>query len=130
MQLHVELLTQRSEARVVPITAEERCDCQPRETGVARGIGGIKPFEHLVGLLTNCVEHSDLKCTADRVLADKILERGVGRRSVALHLLRQSNGVVTPETFVLELCIRQCLRWTILQNIERGEVSMETRSVR
>src|SRR4029077_919704 len=98
--------------------------------GVARGIGGIEPLEHLVRLLANCVEHSDLKCTADRVLVDKILERGVGRRSVALHLLRQSNGVVTPETFVLELCIRQCLRWTILQNIERGEVSMETRSVR
>ncbi len=112
------------------IREEERCYCQLRETGVARGIGGIEPLKHFVGLLSNCVEHSDLKCAAVRILGDKILERGVGRRSVALRLLHQSDGVVAPETFRLQLRIRHRLRWTVLQNIERGEVSMKTRSVR
>src|SRR5207237_6732000 len=108
----------------------ERSYCKLREPGIPRVIGGVEPFEHLVRLLSNCVEHSDLKCTADRILGDKILKRSVGHRSVARRLLHQSDGVVAPETFVLELCIRHRLRWTVLQNIERGEVSMKTRSVR
>ena len=65
-----------------------------------------------------------------RILGGKILERSVGRGSVALRLLHQSDRVVAPETFVLELCIRHRCRRTFLQNIKRGQVSMKTRSVR
>ena len=128
--MHVELLAQCGETRVVAIREEEGCNGELGQTGIARGIGSIEPLEHLVGLLANGVENSDLKCAAVRILGDKILERGVGRRSVALRLLHQSDGVVAPETFVLELRIRHRLCWTVLQNIERGEVSMKTRSAR
>src|SRR5580765_2782092 len=76
-QLHVELLAQCGQMRVVAIRAEERCDGQLRETGVVRGKGGLEPLKHLVGLLANRVEYSDLKCAAVRILGDKILEPGV-----------------------------------------------------
>src|SRR5205809_5077264 len=97
----MKLLAQCGETRVVAIREEEGSNGELGQAGIPGIIGSIEPFEHLVGLLANCIEYSDLKCAAVRILGDKILEPGVGCRLVALRLLRQSDGVVTPETFVL-----------------------------
>ena len=51
---------------------------QLRETGVARGIGAVEPLKHLVGLLSNCVEDSNLKGAAFRIFLYEIVERGIG----------------------------------------------------
>src|SRR5205809_6293487 len=129
-QLHVELLAQCGKTWVVQVREEERCYCQLRETGVARGISGVEPLKHLVGLLSNSVEHSNLKWPGVRIPGDEILEHGVGSRSVALRLLCEIDGVIAPESFRLQLRISHGLRWTVLKNVQNHEVAVKAGSVR
>src|SRR5207253_5401490 len=116
-QLHLELLAQCGETRVVAIGEKERCDGELNHAGIARRVAGFKPLKHLVRLLADGVEHRNLKRAAVRIPGDEILERGVGRKSVALRLLYQSDRVVAPETFRLQLRVRPRLCGTVLQNI-------------
>src|SRR6476646_5203881 len=104
---------------------ERRCR-QLRETGVAGGVGRVEPFKHLVGLLSNCVKHSDLKCAADRIPGDEILEDGVGHRSIALPLLYHGYGVVAPEPFSLQVCVSHGLLGMVLKDIQEREITVIT----
>src|SRR5215475_4345701 len=93
-----------------------------------RGIGGFEPLKHLFGFFSDGVKHGNLKCPAGRILGDKIVERGVGRRLVAICLSNHSDRIIAPETFGLPFRICHRPLWMALQNIEQSEEHMETRS--
>src|SRR5262249_3504281 len=91
---------------------------------------GIEPLEHFVGFLSKSVEHSNLKCPDARILGNKIHECGVDRRSSALRLQCEIDGVIAPESFRFQLRIGRGLLWTVLKNVEYHQVTMKAGSVR
>src|SRR5262249_27967323 len=127
-QLHVELVAQCGKTRVVAIRDEEGCDGELHQARIVRGIGGFEPLKHLFRFFSDGVKHGNLKGPAGRILGDKIIERGVGRRLVAICLSNQSDRVIAPETFGLAFRICHRLLWTVLQNIEQSEEHVKTRS--
>src|SRR5678816_3334912 len=86
-QLDAEFLAQGDKARVVAIFENKRCYHQLGQTGIVGGVSIVEPAEHLIWFFAKGVENGNLVGAVARVFGGKILECGVSRGAIGLHLL-------------------------------------------
>ncbi len=71
------------------------------------GISAFEPLKHLVGFFAQTVDGGDLERATHRMVVDECLQGSVSRGVITLRLLGQSQCVILPESFRLQLCIMQ-----------------------